>query len=215
MGATGAGRRLELDRVQIDRLADFAALVRASPHNLLSSRALEELEDRHIPECLGLAAMLPRAVSALDVGTGGGFPGMIVAIARPDVAVTLLDSTTKKVQFLADAAASLGVSVATLDGRSEELVRARPGSFDVVTARAVAPLDRLLGWTIPWLRPGGTLYALKGARWEEELRVAVPELRRRRAAVIEVTTPGVVLHDGDGDHPPVVTPRVVTIHRPG
>ena len=192
------------------------AEVRASPHNLLSQRALDELESRHVPECLGVAALVPdEAGTLIDVGTGGGFPGMVVAIARPALHVTLLDSTSKKIQFLRDVAATLDVNVTTLDGRSEELVRDRGGSFDVVTARAVAPLDRLLGWTLPWLAPGGLLLALKGERWEDELRAALPLLRRTGAAVLHVTEPGVVVSTSEPGTPDGVRPRVVIIRAPG
>ena len=197
------------------RLAAFAALVRASPHNLLSSRAVEELESRHIPECLGLAAMIPgECRDVLDLGSGGGFPGMVVAIVRPDLRVTLLDATSKKVAFLASAAAELGVEVMTLDGRAEELVKDRAGTFDAVTARAVAPLDRLLPWSLPWLRPGGLLFALKGERWEDELRTALPILRGARASVADVTGPGATIHTGPSEIDGV-RPRVVIIRAPG
>lgn len=206
---------LSLTDAAVERLASFASMVRASPHNLLSARALEEIESRHIPECLGLAAMLPANAGVLDVGTGGGFPGMVVAIARPDLRVTLLDSTSKKVGFLAAAARELGIDVATLDGRSEDLVNTRRASVDVVTARAVAPLRRLLSWTLPWLRPGGALYAVKGERWERELRDAVGVIRRTGARVVEVTEPGTPRSTGRLGPPVAVTPRVVIIRVPG
>ena len=80
---------MELTARQAAQLDAFAAAIRASPHNLLSARGLDELEDRHIAEGLGVAALLPRRPHAvLDLGTGGGFPGLVVAIARPDLQVT-------------------------------------------------------------------------------------------------------------------------------
>ena len=207
---------LPLDGSAVERLRAFAHLVRSSPHNLLSQRALDELEVRHIPECIGLAAMLPTdARTVLDVGTGGGFPGMVLAIARPDLSVTLLDSTSKKIAFLDASAAELGVEVSTLDGRSEDLIRGREGSFDVVTARAVAPLDRLLGWTLPWVRPGGFVFAIKGERWEDELRAALPALRRARASVVTVTEPGERVSTGEDAAVVGTRPRVVIIRAPG
>jgi 16S rRNA (guanine527-N7)-methyltransferase len=168
-------------------LERFAALVSASPHNLVSKRARSELASRHVPECVALAGLLPTGSSRLlDVGSGGGFPGLVIAIVRPDLEVHLLDSTAKKTEFLARAAETLGLpNVSVHTGRAEELARGElGGTFDVVTARAVAALDRLLGWTVPFLRPDGVLYAVKGERWREELDAASDALRRTGARVL-------------------------------
>lgn len=192
------------------RLAAFAAAVRASPHNLLSQRALDELEDRHIAESVAFAATLPKHARVLDLGTGGGFPGMVLAIVRSDLDVTLLDATKKKIEFLAAFAEEHGISVATLHGRAEELVSGYGGQFDVVTARAVASLDRLADWALPFLRPGGELHAIKGERWSEELRAAIPTLQRHRAKVVGVPGRG-----GQPDPPPAPLPRVVIIRAAG
>lgn len=158
-----------------EKLEAFADLVRSSPHNLVSRRARDELSSRHIPECLALAALLPGGTRrVLDLGSGGGFPGMVIAIARPELEVHLLDATTKKTAFLRAAASELDVTATVHTGRAEEL-RQRPdlaGSFDVVTARAVAPLARLVPWAVPFLEPGGVLYAMKGERWADELQEA-------------------------------------------
>lgn len=197
------------------QLDAFVAALRGSPHNLLSSRGLSELETRHVPECLGLAAMLPGPGRVLDVGTGGGLPGLVVAIARGDLDVTLLDATAKKVRFLEETAAAIGVRVSTLHGRSEDLVRELGGSFDIVTARAVAPLDRLLPWTLPWLRPGGRLYAVKGERFADELRAALPLVRRSGATVAAVSEPGRGVPTEPTTAPDGITPRVVIIQAPG
>jgi 16S rRNA (guanine527-N7)-methyltransferase len=192
-------------------LERFAALVAASPHNLVSKRARAELRTRHVPECVHLAGLLPEgARRLLDVGSGGGFPGLVIAIVRPEIEVHLLDSTEKKTGFLRAAADELGLSVTVHTGRAEAL--ARPplaASFDVVTARAVAPLDRLIGWTVPFLVPGGVLYAVKGERWQEELEEAAPTLRRHGALV--VATPD-DLPQGDGPATEV-RPRVVMLAR--
>lgn len=176
------------------RLAVFADLVRASPHNLVSRRALGELEDRHITECTTLARLLPHgAPRTLDIGSGGGFPGLVIGICRPEVELHLLDATAKKTAFLAETAAALGVVAQVHTGRAEELVRTPElgGAFGVVTARAVAPLAKLVGWAIPFLRPGGLLYAMKGERWEEELHEASAAIARVGASV--VATPDEVL----------------------
>lgn len=187
------------------RLERYATLVEGSPHNLMSRRGLEELRTRHIPESVAFAALLPsEAVDLLDVGSGGGLPGLVVAAVRPDIHVTLLDATTKKTDFLREAALDLGLDVRVVNQRAEEARRSLAKSFDVVTARAVAPLDRLLGWTMPFLRPGGLLYAIKGERWAEELESAVPELAVWRAEV--VATPQDLTSE-DPDQPMVVILR--------
>lgn len=174
---------------QQDRLERFAAAVRASPHNLVSPSALEVLWERHVLESVALAALLPSSTSGarvLDVGSGGGFPGLVIAIMRSDLSVTLLESRQKKADFLRTTSQELGLRTLVLQGRAEELARQpeHRASFDVVTARAVAPMQRLLPWTLPFLVPGGLLYAVKGARWQEELDAAGETLRRFGGRVI-------------------------------
>jgi 16S rRNA (guanine527-N7)-methyltransferase len=195
--------------VVADRLERFARLVASSPHNLVSKRARAELMTRHVPEAVAVARLLPQGTGRLlDVGSGGGFPGMVIAIVRPDLQVHLLDATAKKTEFLRRAAAEVGVEVTVHTGRAEELVRTDlGGSFDLVTARAVAPLARLLPWTIPFLRAGGVLCAVKGERWEEELRAAEPLLGRLGARVL--ATP----EDLPAADPGTVTPRVLLLSR--
>lgn len=194
------------------QLTAFSEAVQQSPHNLLSKRALEELESRHIAESVAFGRELPADASVLDLGTGGGFPGMVVAITRPDLAVTLLDATKKKVDFLREFADAHSVRVTTLHGRAEELQREHAGRFDVVTARAVAPLDRLVGWAVPFLRPGGHLYAIKGAKWRGELQEALPMLRRIGATVADVPRPNSPVEQ---DETSVARPRVVIIRAAG
>lgn len=173
------------------RLRALVEAVRRSPHNLMSPRGLDELESRHVPECLALARMLPDAPHrVLDVGSGGGFPGLVIAAARPDLEVSLVEATGKKADFLREAAANMGVAAEVHHGRAETLTGALGGRFDTVTARAVAPLPRLLGWTIPFLRADGRLYAMKGERWPQELRDAQSELRRLGARVVSTPPTG-------------------------
>ena len=158
----------------------FAALVQSSPHNLVSARAREELRGRHVPECLAFAELLPVTGRFLDLGSGGGFPGIIVALHGRERTVHLLDATAKKTAFLRNTAARLGVPVEVHTGRAEDLgAGALGGTFDVVTARAVAPLVTLVAWAEPFLGPGGALYAIKGERWGEELAAASREIERR------------------------------------
>jgi 16S rRNA (guanine527-N7)-methyltransferase len=170
---------------QPERLRRYVELLRGSPHNLLSARGLEEVETRHIPEALAFAGGLPSGPRLLDVGSGGGLPGLVIAMARPDLSVHLLEATRKKADFLSDAASDLGLALTVHHGRAEELARSDlAGTFDIVTARAVAPLDRLIPWTAPFLREGGELHAIKGERWREELREAAVAMGRWNMATI-------------------------------
>lgn len=201
---------IDLTDRQREQLAAYAAAVRASPHNLLSARGLEELERRHIAESLRFSAGLPPGPARLlDLGTGGGLPGLVIAIARPDLAVTLLDSTAKKVAFVGETAMTIGVAVETLHGRAEDLAAAHGRSFDLVVARAVAPLDRLVGWALPFVAPGGVLHAIKGERWSEELAAALPQIKRFGANVVGL--PPSTDEDGSGAR---IEPRVVSIAVP-
>jgi len=188
-------------------LALFASLLRSSPHNLLSPRGLEELEVRHFPEAVGFAATLPRGPRLLDVGSGGGLPGLVIALVRPDLEVHLLEATKKKCDFLEQAIATLGLNVTVHHGRAEDLaVGSLARTFDIVTARAVAPLDRLIPWVAPFLRPGGQLHAIKGERWHEELATADPQ--RRRHGLVVVGRPS-----GAGGKESEAGPRVVVLER--
>lgn len=189
-------------------LEEFVRAVEASPHNLVSKRARSELRERHVVESVALARMLPTGPAALlDVGSGGGFPGMVIAIVRPDLKVTLLDSTRKKTDFLTETARSLALEIEVINARAEEALADRGGAFDLVTARAVAPLDRLVGWTVPFLRPGGLCYAVKGERWAEEIEEAGPALRRHGASIVHTPADDPQHPDEDAPH----RPRVVII----
>ena len=188
---------------QAERLHVLASAIAASPHNLVSARAKDELETRHIPECRSFAHLLGDQGPVLDLGSGGGLPGLVIAIVRPDLEVHLLEATSKKAAFLEEAAQALGVSVQVHRGRAEELARGPLlGSFEIVTARAVAPLERLVGWAAPYLAPSGRLYAIKGQRWEQEVEAAGPALARARLEVV-----------GDPQHP-LLSPDETDPHRP-
>lgn len=187
-------------------LGRYAELVRASPHNLMSRQGLEELDARHIPEAVRFALALPVVGRVIDLGSGGGLPGLIVAIVRPDLEVHLLEATGKKAQFLTDASTELEVPVRVHHGRAEVLGSgALRGQFDVVTARAVARLDRLVGWAEPFLSETGVLYAIKGERWPEE--VAEARTATTRLGLEIYSTPGQEHLTGSGG------PLVIAVRR--
>lgn len=175
---------VELDAPTVTRLATFLALLLAMNEqmNLTAITEPAAVWSRHALDALSLVphlSGLPAGARVLDVGSGGGVPGMVLAIARPDLRFTLLDATEKKVHFLEDAAHALGLgNVEGAWGRAEEVELGPP--FDAVTARAVAKISVLLGWTAPFVKPGGTLLFIKGERAEAELEDAKKELRRFR-----------------------------------
>ncbi len=182
-----AGLGVSLDERQAAQLGDYLARLLAMNEqmNLTSITDPREAWSRHLLDALSLAphlGALPAEARVLDVGSGGGVPGIPLAIARPDLRITLLEATQKKAAFLAAVVEALGlprVTVAT--GRAEQLAAtALRGSFDAVTARAVARLDALLPWTVPFVKPGGRLLLIKGQRADEELNEARKALARRR-----------------------------------
>jgi 16S rRNA (guanine527-N7)-methyltransferase len=153
---------------------------------LLGPREVPRLWPRHLLNCVALIELVSRETRLVDVGTGAGLPGLVVALARPDVQVDLVESLQRRVDFLEEVVAELGIGeqVRVVRGRAEEgdVLRA-VGGAPYVTARAVAPLDRLVKWCLPLLAPHGELLALKGATASDEL--ALHETTVRRAGGVD------------------------------
>lgn len=168
-----------------DQLARFAELLRACPHNLLSRRDLGLLEERHFPECIEIAQRLPACDVLADLGSGGGFPGLVIAIMRPDLQVHCIEATRKKAEFLFDVGEDLGLDVLIHNARAEELGPELGEAFPIVTARAVARLPLLVELAFPLLAPGGELWAIKGDQWATEVREARQTLARMHGTVQE------------------------------
>jgi 16S rRNA (guanine527-N7)-methyltransferase len=137
---------------------------------LLGPREVDRLWDRHILNSSALGELVEAGERVADIGSGAGLPGIPLALARPDVHVTLIEPLLRRSEFLREAVAELGVDVAVVRGRAEEReVRERVGEMDVVTSRAVASLDKLTRWSVPFLRDGGRMLAIKGERAESEI----------------------------------------------
>ncbi len=137
---------------------------------------------KHFADSLAALPLLPekQGISLIDVGTGAGFPGIPLAIVRPDIKLTLLDSLNKRLVFLEAVCDELGIPVQRIHARAEEGGR-KPelrDSFDVATARAVAALPVLLEYCLPFVRPGGCFLALKGPDSDEEHRASGNALSR-------------------------------------
>lgn len=169
---------------------------------LLGPREVPRLWERHILNCAVVGALLPKDAELCDVGSGAGLPGIVLALARPDLRVTLLEPLLRRTSFLDETIALLGLgNVEVLRGRAEEFAGKR--RFDVVTSRAVAPLDRLAGWSLPLLRSGGEMVALKGGSADAELAETAEVLKRLGAERWSIQTVG----DGVVD-PPTTVVRV-------
>jgi 16S rRNA (guanine527-N7)-methyltransferase len=156
---------------RLDLAAEYAGLLATDGviRGLIGPREAPRLWDRHLLNCAAVVELIPHGASVVDVGSGAGLPGIVLAVARPDLAVTLIEPLARRVSFLDEAVTALGLdeSVTVVRARAEES-RERPLA-DVVTARAVAPLDRLGGWCLPLAAIGGRLLALKGASAADEV----------------------------------------------
>lgn len=156
---------------------------------LIGPREVPRLWERHVMNCAVVEELIPWDTEVVDLGSGAGLPGIVLAILRPDLRVTLLEPLLRRTVFLQEAVDFLELDNAVVwRGRAEEQrAELRAG---VVTARAVAPLTRLAGWALPLLRPNGTLLALKGEQAEAELKEAAVEVAKIRPCVSDVVQAG-------------------------
>lgn len=143
----------------------------ATVRGLIGPREVPRLWDRHILNCAALAAAIPERATVADIGSGAGLPGIPLAIARPDVSVILIEPLLRRTTFLNEVVEDLGLeNLTVIRGRAEEkAVRKEAGLVDVVTSRAVAPLGKLAGWSLPLVRPGGQMIAMKGSSAAKEI----------------------------------------------
>jgi 16S rRNA (guanine527-N7)-methyltransferase len=156
---------------------------------LIGPREVPRLWERHLLNCAVLSEVVPDGVTVCDVGSGAGLPGIPLALVRPDLRITLLEPLLRRTTFLQEAVELLGLDhVTVVRGRAEEVLGTLT-PVQVVTARAVAPLDRLAGWGVPLLRPYGEMLAIKGDTAEEELkgaRAALHKLGVVQTSVVQV-----------------------------
>ena len=168
-----------------EQLQRFSRLLieRGEPRGVIGPREVPRLWSRHIVNSMAVNSFIPRGARVADVGSGAGFPGIVVAVTRPDLHVVCIEAMERRCAWLDDV-------VSELDLRNVDVVAARAedvrDEFDVVTARAVAGLDTLARWTLPLVRRGGVLLALKGERAAEEVQGAGRVLRRLGAGSWEV-----------------------------
>jgi 16S rRNA (guanine527-N7)-methyltransferase len=153
---------------------------------LLGPREVPRLWTRHVLNCAALTDLVPSPATLVDLGSGAGLPGIVLALLLPDVQVTLLERMERRAKFLTQCVAELSLGHASVLRATAEEVAGQL-SADVVTARAVAPLDRLAGLAAGLVRPGGLILAIKGATADQEVAEARPVLRRlgmREVAVV-------------------------------
>jgi 16S rRNA (guanine527-N7)-methyltransferase len=138
---------------------------------LIGPREVDRLWERHILNSAAVAELLEPGERVADIGSGAGLPGIPLALARPDLRMTLIEPLLRRSEFLREVVGELGIDATVVRGRAEELtVRERVGEMDAVVSRAVASLDKLTKWSMPLLRPGGRMLAIKGERAEDEIR---------------------------------------------
>ena len=161
---------------------------------LMGPREKPRLWDRHVLNSAAVAQCFVAGETVIDIGSGAGLPGIPLALARPDLSITLVEPLLRRVNFLQDVVADLGLEMKVIRGRAEEdhIIKS-VGGADAVTSRAVAPLAKLAKWSVPLLRPEGRMLALKGTSATDELEKDSAELSRmglKSARVQTIDVPG-------------------------
>lgn len=207
------GSRIDVARRYADWLGGAAV-----ERGLLGPREAERVWDRHLLNSAVVAELLEHGERVVDIGSGAGLPGIPLAIARPDLRVVLLEPMLRRSQFLQEVVDDLELPVEVVRGRAEEPpIRKHLGEFDGAVSRAVAALDKLARWSMPLLREGGRMLAMKGERAQDEVQEHRRVLEAMGAVDVRVVTCGaqylqppatvVVARSG---RPPRRTPRRIT-----
>jgi 16S rRNA (guanine527-N7)-methyltransferase len=157
----------------VERAAEFVRLLEEHgvERGLIGPREVDKIWERHVLNSAVIEELFDKSERVVDVGSGAGLPGVPLAIARPDLRITLLEPMARRIAWLEEVKERLSLdNVTVLRGRAEEgPIRKQLLNCDVATARAVAPLEKLTKWCLPLLKGGGRMVALKGERAAEEL----------------------------------------------
>ena len=174
------------------KLAQYAEILvkDAVRLGIIGPREVDRIWDRHILNCAALTELIPDGQSIIDIGSGAGLPGIVLAILNPNSAVTLIEPMQRRAEFLTQTKTELGLSnVEILRGRAE----GQKVSAQNVTSRAVAPLNKLLSWSWPLVEKGGKVLAIKGEKATEELAEVKNELVSLKSSTAIIKTCGLAL----------------------
>lgn len=180
---------IEVTPEKLEQLKEYASfLLEYNQHtNLTAIRDINEVYLKHFYDSLTIvkAINLKEVNTLLDIGTGPGFPGMVLKIIYPHLQITLMDSNNKKIGFLKSLAQELNLNVEIIYGRAEEFIVNRREYYDVVTSRAVASLDILAELSIPYVKTNGLFVAMK-SNYQEELQATLPILKKLDSKVEKI-----------------------------
>ena len=199
-GAAALG--VDLDNKMIEQYFEYMAFLKEYNQKVNLTRITEDREViiKHFLDSLTLSKFIPLNARLVDIGTGAGFPGLALKIARPDISPVLLDGTNKRVTFLKELMERIGVTAEAIHGRAEELNKSPSmnKSFDIATCRAVASLSKLIPYALPFLRVKGELLSQKSVNYHQELEEAAGVLKKYRAKVEDIVH--VTLPESDIEH---------------
>ncbi len=189
-----AARTLFGDRLELAEKYHLSLATDGVERGLIGPREVPRLWERHLLNCAVIGELIAEGESVVDVGSGAGLPGIPLAIARPDLRVTLVEPLLRRSVYLAEFAESVGLDILVVRGRAEQPgVIKEVGGADVVTSRAVAPLEKLARWSIPLIHEGGRMLAMKGSSAAEEISRDRASLTRMGAGKLEIVECGVDL----------------------
>ena len=169
-----------------DQIQAFAQILvtKGIERGLIGPKEGDRIWDRHIANCLPVTTLIPQGVRVVDIGSGAGLPGIVIALARPDLKMTLVEPLQRRVDFLNEVVAELELPIEVIRGRAQVVKK----QFEVVTARAVAPLEELIKISWHMIPKGGVLLAIKGETAEAEL--AATSLKKGSTAQVhEISLP--------------------------
>ena len=201
--APDIARRVFSETLQIAEAYAARLATDGTERGVIGPREVPRLWERHLVNCALVTDLVGSSSSVCDVGSGAGLPGIVMAIRRPDLSVTLVEPLLRRTTFLEEVVADLGLeNVEVVRARADALHGQR--TFDVVTSRAVAPMDRLTRWSLPLVRSGGAFLAMKGSSVRAELDSAATIISAGGGVVDEIIELGADILD-----PPVRVVRVM------